>query len=375
MNYSISISQILLFVMVLAFFGCKEISQPNDDFVNVQKLAISNITTTDTTNLSEIFEIENLILCKFPDGVFIGYIDDIKQSQGYTYILDLFVSKSIFGFDPQGNFLFQINDIGEGPGQFQNLRDFTISHNQNELLVSVDKHGLYVYDAFTGVFKNEIKLNFVPRAIGKTPFGYAMVGNNSKIHLLSITDKNFQLKYTAVNRDFRATQVPLKYFSELPGKTLFVNSYDNKNYHIKEDGLYPYRQIEGTEMSLIMDEVKQSLESNSKLFDFENRIKNLRKTFSHLEFSDGVFFVMYDGLLEPSYHITSLKSGETFHLLQSKINDDLFFSGLAFFNPIGVTDKGNFLGFVHARHSKDFIYKNLGNLAESPQLGYLKPYL
>jgi hypothetical protein len=67
------------------------------------------------------------------------------------YILDSRKNGTIFCFDLDGKFLFKINDVGSGPDEYLEVRDFSI-HDGKIYLLEAPRNQLFIYDAENGGF-------------------------------------------------------------------------------------------------------------------------------------------------------------------------------------------------------------------------------
>lgn len=114
---------------------------------------------------SEIVDtVEYIILENDNENALIGKIDKIEFCNGKIFILDRSVTRSIYVFDINGNFLNKINSIGRGPGEFEKPVDITINTKSNELLVycnSLKKINIY---NFEGDFIRDIKISITFRS-------------------------------------------------------------------------------------------------------------------------------------------------------------------------------------------------------------------
>lgn len=67
------------------------------------------------------------------------------------YILDSRKNGTIFCFDLDGKFLFKINDVGSGPDEYLEVRDFSI-HDGKIYLLEAPRNQLFIYDAENGAY-------------------------------------------------------------------------------------------------------------------------------------------------------------------------------------------------------------------------------
>ena len=83
--------------------------------------------------IDSIFKIEKIVKLESNEDSFIGSYDKILIEEDRIFILDSSITFSIFVFDFGGNFLFKIFSFGEGPNEYLELRDFTLSPSTNTI--------------------------------------------------------------------------------------------------------------------------------------------------------------------------------------------------------------------------------------------------
>ncbi|GLR17871.1 6-bladed beta-propeller [Portibacter lacus] len=84
-------------------------------------------------------------------------INQILIHDTYFFILDK-SQNSIFTFDDNGDFRYEINNQGEGPGKYSSIEYFAIYNNNLEIL---DPRGkLFIYD-LEGNYKSSVNLDFI----------------------------------------------------------------------------------------------------------------------------------------------------------------------------------------------------------------------
>ena len=122
---------LLWLIIPLLLFGC---TQKKDE-------PISSIVTYDVSqafkgeadlNLNEIGDTLIYILLKEEPGISIDLLSIIHHHKDTVYVYSPRIKK-FFAYDFSGNFLFNIGKIGKGPGEYVNLIDFAIDHENNRL--------------------------------------------------------------------------------------------------------------------------------------------------------------------------------------------------------------------------------------------------
>jgi len=99
----------------------------------------------------------------------VGHVSKLQVYQGRFYLMDKHYAKSIFCFEQDGRFAFQIGRQGKGPGEYSNLESFAIDE-QNHWVEVYDRGGQkIIYFDTQGVFVKETPfplyfLEFLPTA-------------------------------------------------------------------------------------------------------------------------------------------------------------------------------------------------------------------
>ena len=75
---------------------------------------------------SSVFKNVRTIILETNTDCLIGRIDELQVLDGYLYILDKSAAKSLLVFDMEGRFIRKIGRMGQGPGEYFSLGDFTI---------------------------------------------------------------------------------------------------------------------------------------------------------------------------------------------------------------------------------------------------------
>ncbi|MDF2156759.1 6-bladed beta-propeller [Algoriphagus sp. CAU 1675] len=125
-----------LILLVFVFFACAK--ENSFDSYNSLKEGLINIKVEDlnfrkSIVIDSIFNINKIVKLESNEDSFIGSYDKILIDEDRIFIMDSSISFSIFVFDFSGNFLFKIFSFGEGPDEYLELRDFTLSSANNTI--------------------------------------------------------------------------------------------------------------------------------------------------------------------------------------------------------------------------------------------------
>src|SRR5690606_26311997 len=122
--------------------------------IDLSTAKIFKINPSDTTGYyySDVVESSSYLLLETTSESLIGEIDKIHFDDTLIFILDKYVAEALFIFNKKGDFLTKIANKGAAPGEFLEIRDFTIDKNAKEICL-FDLQGRKVnFYTYSGVF-------------------------------------------------------------------------------------------------------------------------------------------------------------------------------------------------------------------------------
>lgn len=147
------------------FRGINLESVVNDSLVNLNTSDSTGIVITLPYNLNAEIRLSSLIdsvwylkLENHPEAV-IGQIDKMEIYDGKIFIFDS-QSSSLYVFSKEGKYLFNINKLGKGPGEFAHLWTFSLNRYKNEMLIFDDKLSKTLYYDLEGKWLGESRVGF-----------------------------------------------------------------------------------------------------------------------------------------------------------------------------------------------------------------------
>ena len=137
---------IALMGLVLALVSCSE----QKPATNVGVFIDLSESVRDTLRVTDCMEPLDIIPLETTDESLLGTVDKLMEHNGRYYVLDK-MRKGVLVFDSSGKFLHRAGRIGQGPGEYQDLVDFTVDGNTGYLYLLAQSSTIYVYDCL-GVF-------------------------------------------------------------------------------------------------------------------------------------------------------------------------------------------------------------------------------
>ena len=114
----------LVVLILLLFYACRHNQQNN----------CIDLTQISPTSVFEIFSEVKLVKLEPTPGNLIGIISKVIYDNGRYYILDA-RTMEILCFDSDGRFSFKISALGKGPGEYNNVSDFSIDRINGKIVL------------------------------------------------------------------------------------------------------------------------------------------------------------------------------------------------------------------------------------------------
>lgn len=199
MNYY----QIFFILIISCIYSCEESSIKDKDQFEI----IDYKTILKNSIESNIIDDVEYIPLETNENCLIGNISRLLYRNGNFYLFDFVISNTIHVFDRSGKFLYKIDNIGKGPGEYVSISDF-----------DVDKDGnIYVFDA--GGKRRIIKYS------------------NNGASFKSIKPSKFFLEFKLLNEDQLIAYLPFSSKGIVDGYGIInLNNGDYKN-------IIPFREL------------------------------------------------------------------------------------------------------------------------------------
>ena len=149
-----------LLISQIVFISCatkqKEI-QSNHQFLTVN---LDSIKVKETIKASVFFKNPKSIILETNENSLIGNIEQIHINDHQIVVFDNSENLSILIFNLDGTFSHKISKLGNGPGEYISISDFTVDDQKNELyLLDSEDSKVKKYNLHTGEFIHSIPIN------------------------------------------------------------------------------------------------------------------------------------------------------------------------------------------------------------------------
>lgn len=185
----------LLFIAITLLTGCstKE-NNPSYPIIHFGK-------TSESIRASQLIEINRIVPLETNDTCLIGHIDHADTYDGYIYLLDTWISKSLFVFDGEGRFITKRTAAAGGAGEFIVPYNFEIDRENKTLRINdVALNKILVYNLKSLAFIQSIDKPDSYNAIGKFPDKDLYVGYRPMIDIQEKHTTQIDILDTRLNR-------------------------------------------------------------------------------------------------------------------------------------------------------------------------------
>jgi hypothetical protein len=251
------------------------------------------------------------------------------------------MAKALLVFSLDGKHLFNINKIGEGPGEFRLPVDFAIIPENNEIVLWDHNRKLIFYDS-EGNFKNEINFDLVGTSfIVKDDYFYfytnQMRNSDTKNFSIYIYDHNLSLKS-------RLLEFTLKYnvHHSLEGKEFYL--YNNSVHFISKfsDKVLRFDGLDySTKYKLDLGESKMPDEYITDWETYHKKHKDYTFIFERVIETDSVLYLSIHDKGVPK-HAFYFKTEEEFIIIDKMLNE----SNLVYAEP-EISYGNRFVGVIN----------------------------
>lgn len=273
----------ILLIVLISAFGCKENNKSkNQALHNIKIPSISSLNIENKEKLSSVVDSSFITRLETKPECLISSIDKMIMYNNRIYILDKKNSNGVFEFTKRGKFIRKIGKKGKGPGEYTNLKGFTI--NKNEIILfDWSKRRLLAY-SLNGDFIGSKKIGFYLNDFTMEGENYVLDIHN-RIKSASDKDKSFSIamldKKTKFLSEFLNSTVTINGYGSSKNmctdknRIFFKEPYTNIIYEIKNGNYLPLFKLDFQNMT-IPENLKKD---NAGFSSFRNELSNHKYMF------------------------------------------------------------------------------------------------
>jgi hypothetical protein len=304
---------------------------------------IDSIKTVDSVQMSSIFGKARAIILEETDYSLIGRISKFQVFDNYIFVLDSDVAKKLFVFDKKnGKYLQQIGSLGQGPGEYIEIRDFCLDVANREIYIyDAGKFRLHKYNMDNGKYVESVNMQHNDR------FFYFIMYLNNKIYA-NILDSDKLLAEldieTSVYREFLNADEYNCGWSEsifMAFSSFFISDLDSPKFvellmptviSIDETGLRPYLTVKSKDWVQKSDVDGDDARTRSNQYGLglieKRRVYCIQ---NYMEFADYIYFDYRRGFFN-FFVVFNKKTGEVYQCNKINLKPDLLTTGKAYFS-------------------------------------------
>lgn len=298
------IKMLLLLLALIGSFSC----QRKDQELEFEKVFLNQ--ESPGLEINQVFHKVELMELRFNnEGEWIGNIDQYKITGDHIFLLDESQGQKIIKFDLLGNFVSEINSVGDSPDGFNKPSLFSIDESKNELVIfdrtllkfvyydldfnylrseKIDKY----YSGIAHLESGEGLLLF-PEDIIKESNGYVLIYKKNNVKNESILHTKYQI---------------IPHLSE----RIFYNDHSGF-YHLPfEDKIFRFEPQDGKfvplfQLMLNTDEIPEELLNENDILALQSYLLESQKNFISFNGTDfnGYYYLFYHRDLE-SYNFVKI---------------------------------------------------------------------
>ena len=301
--------------------------------------------------LSEIIDSVSFIPIETNNDVLIGEINKLVFHDNFLYILDSNYTTTLYIFDSQtGQFIQKIRKIGNGPGEYNTIQDFSINEKEGCIYLLCDKEKVFTY-TLSGEFISEGKLPFYATAIEFFNDKFCFVCEDDDKGNLIVTDRKYNIESSHFpNKEYGDNMRILVHpFQKTKKGILYRRFLDNNIYRIDSRGEISllYQINLGTNL-LEIDNVKSFTNAELK---FEMKYK--RCHIKYFTENDNHSIIYFFDKNEPYISVYNKKSKKVKTSLLESVTDDLGHKKLPLLEY--VSDQNDFVVILQPTEINDVI--------------------
>ena len=306
---------------------------------NLYSIDLDHSTKERSFVFSSIFcDLETIILDS--EEKVIGNIDKIQADDSTIYILDINISKGVFKYSRNGNYIQQIGNIGSGPGEYIKPFDFTLDQ-KNRIIYILDgpRQRINKYEMTSGKYLGHFEIN-KDDPIRSYHIQYNDGVIFTDVYTLAPSKRDFLLqkldtcKGKQQSTFLNATQYNKGwknpsyihdhvFYTVNEESSRFMQVFMNTIIYISREKVMPYLSLQSEDIMTAEDIA--SIEKNAPIHSVFDYIFSKNKIFdinSYFEYDGRIYFVYRNGLTS-TFTTYDTETNET--KLYDTIADDLLF--------------------------------------------------
>lgn len=150
---------VILILCMVGLLSCDNKTSRTEEDALVASHILFQGEDVDSLSLADRVADISFLALENNDSALIYEADKIRFENGLIYFGDFYGNKVVV-YDETGKYRFSINKRGQGPGEYLEIKSFTVD-SQYVYVLDNYNHKVFMYDAFDGSFRQEKSLPLV----------------------------------------------------------------------------------------------------------------------------------------------------------------------------------------------------------------------
>ena len=228
-----------LFLIFIFLYSCQKNKEIRNPIANINSKDSINIDNHINLKEGEIIFEKKFIPLETTEKSLIGEIKRIEIVNDTIIIFDK-ISNNLFLFDINGNYIKKIGEQGKGPGQFGNIRCFTIDKTNNNIILYDDSQAKIKEFNLKGSYIADEKLHVYPAYLSKINDHLILYMNKSSFYegnknfydLIFVKDQKIKTQYFNFDKSFTSWFQYANPFYNVNGSLHFIDFWNSNIYKI-----------------------------------------------------------------------------------------------------------------------------------------------
>ena len=295
--------------MTFLILSCYSCNNRSDYLRNISDLHIVDFDKgekKDTLFLSSLFRSVKCIQLEVTENSLLSRISKILVYKNQIFLFDNNRVKGLYVFDTNGRFIRKIAKRGLGPGEYNNIQDFTINPDNEEIILIADYKILF-FDIITGSHKATVPLQYLTDIYSVQYFEkmlytdvieHKKTSNDYLVQSIDLTTGKQLERFLNSNdhnkgvNDFIPREVP-NFIPSLKPPFLFRPLFSDTFYTLTQQGVSPYLTVKSGDFVK-----KKDFDSFEKIYpDFVHGTDKIYMIYSYFN-KDNYIYLKFRRMIE-----------------------------------------------------------------------------
>ena len=299
-----------LFLILSCFYSCTTKNVNTYEMLeSIHVIDFDTLKMISKFHLSEAVYSSSFIIPELTDQSMFSFVDKLEVADSLIYILDTYKAKAVFVYGMDGRFLRKIGSIGQGPGEYLNISDFSIDKKGGNIcLFDCNKQKINVYDIHTGKYKSanyikiESNVEYIDNNLYVSSYYYKQPDPDFLLFKLDQKDFFIEESYFSAKKynkgSYAADYGGRSEFYNTPNGVRFIKNLSDTIVTVDSKGIWPFLTLRSKNLLTVNDvKSKMTFSHDSRElnqgFMIQSVFTNMNKIYNideYIEFGDYIIF-------------------------------------------------------------------------------------